>query len=116
MTTILLADDNASTRFLLRAQLEALGADILEAADGQAALELARAEHPRIAILDLNMPKLTGFEVCSHLKADETTRDIQAFILTASEEPDVQGYAFMAGADGFFAKGEGTWALCEKIA
>ena len=116
MTTILLADDNAATRLLLRAQLEALGANILEAADGQAALELARAERPSIAVLDFSMPKLTGIEVCSRLKAEQPTRGIRAFVLTASQDQDVQGYAFLAGVDGFFTKGEGTWALCQTIA
>jgi CheY-like chemotaxis protein len=101
---LLLADDNEMTRLLLRAQLESLSMDILEAADGQAALDLARAEHPRVAVLDLDMPKLTGFEVCTQLKADPTTQDIRVVIMTANAQDDVQGHAFGAGADAFIAK------------
>ena len=113
---VLLADDNAAVRLLLRAQLESLSLDILEAADGQAALDLAQAEHPRVAVLDLQMPKLNGFEVCTRLKADEATRDICVFILTGNGEDDVRAYAFAAGADYFFAKSDGTRALCQQIA
>lgn len=116
MGPILLADDSAMTRLVLRAQLESLSVPILEAADGQTALDLARAEHPRVAVLDLNMPKLNGFEVCAQLKADKATQDIQVFILTGHAEGDVEGNALSAGADGYFAKPLGIRALCERIA
>jgi CheY-like chemotaxis protein len=104
MSTILIADDSDIMRLLLRAQLESLSTDILEAADGQAALDLARAVHPRVAVLDLEMPQLNGLEVCAQLKADPATADIRVVILTASAEADVQGYAFAAGAECFFTK------------
>src|SRR5829696_4714368 len=104
MATILVADDSALIREVLRAQLEGLSADILEAADGQAALNLARAAHPRVAVLDCAMPKLTGLEVCAQLKANPATADIRVAILTASLDDDVQGYAFAAGADCFLLK------------
>ena len=104
MSTILLADDSALMRQMLRAQMESLSTDILEAADGQAALDLARAVHPRVAVLDVEMPKLNGLEVCAQLKADPATADIRVVILTASAEADVQGYAFATGAECFFTK------------
>ena len=104
MSTILVADDSTLMRQVLRAQLEGLSADILEAADGQAALDLARATHPRVAVLDCAMPKLTGLEVCAQLKADPATADIRVAILTASIDDDVQGNAFAAGADCFLLK------------
>jgi CheY-like chemotaxis protein len=116
MSKVLIADDSAIIRRVLRAQLESLSADILEAVDGRAALELARAEQPSVAVLDLNMPGLNGFEVCAQLKADASTRDMQVFILTAHGEGDVKGYALGAGADGFYVKPEGTRALLERIA
>ncbi len=116
MGAILLADDSALTRALLRAHLAPLNVPILEAADGQTALALARAEHPRVAVLDLDMPGLNGFEVCARLKADEATRDMQVFILTSHADAEVQGHAFGAGADGYFTKPSGTRALCERIA
>ena len=104
MPTILVADDSPLIREVLRAQLESLSIDILEAADGQSALELARAAHPRVAVLDFEMPKLNGLEVCAQLKADPATADIRVAILTGNLDDDVQGYAFAAGADCFLVK------------
>ena len=116
MRTILVADDEASVRRVLRAQLETLSVDILEAPDGPTALQLARAARPDVVVLDLDMPGLNGFEVCTHLKGDEVTRDIPVFILTGNAAADVQGYAFGAGADGFFAKPGDLRALRHVIA
>jgi CheY-like chemotaxis protein len=116
MSTILLADDDVEMRRMLRRQLERLGADILEAADGQTALDLARTEHPTVAVLDLAMPALDGYEVCTRLKAEESTRDIPVFILTGHSANEVQGHAFCTGADGFFAKPWDLRALREVIA
>jgi CheY-like chemotaxis protein len=116
MPKILVADDNTMTRLLLQAQLECLSIEILEAADGQSALDLARAEHPRVAVLDLDMPKLTGLEVCTQLKADTATQDTRVVIVTASEQDDVQGYAFQAGADAFFAKPWDMATLRRRVA
>jgi CheY-like chemotaxis protein len=61
------------------------------------------------------MPGLNGFEVCTQLKAEEATRDIPVFILTGNAAADVQGYAFGAGADGFFAKPADLRALRHVI-
>jgi CheY-like chemotaxis protein len=115
MATILIADDSPLMRQVLRAQLESLSTDILEAADGQAALDLARAMHPRVAVLDFEMPQLNGLEVCAQLKADPATADIRVAILTASIDDDVQGYAFAAGADCFLVKPCTLQALCQQI-
>jgi CheY-like chemotaxis protein len=115
MATILVADDSPLIREVLRAQLESLSTDILVAADGQAALDLARAAHPRVAVLDFEMPKLNGLEVCAQLKADPATADIRVAILTASPDDDVQGYAFMAGADCFLVKPCTLQELREQI-
>jgi CheY-like chemotaxis protein len=115
MPTILLADDSEVTRLLLKAQLESLGAQILEAADGQAAVDLARAAHPRVAVLDMEMPRLNGFEVCTQLKADPATADIRVVILTARTEDDVQGYALAAGADCYLTKPWDPQGLPQQI-
>jgi CheY-like chemotaxis protein len=115
MATILIADDSPLMRQVLRAQLESLSTDILEAADGQAALALARAMHPRVAVLDFEMPQLNGLEVCAQLKADPATADIRVAILTGSLDDDVQGYAFAAGADCFLVKPCTLQALCQQI-
>ncbi len=115
MPKILIADDSAMIRRLLRFQLESMSPEILETADGQAALDLARAAHPAIAVLDCEMPRLNGLEVCRQLKAEPATRDMTVHILTGSDPHGVEGYAMTAGADGFFTKPRGTRAVCQQI-
>jgi CheY-like chemotaxis protein len=115
MSTILIADGSPLMRQVLRAQLESLSTDILEAADGQAALDLAQATHPRVAVLDFALPKVNGVAVCAQLKADPATADIRVAILTASIDDDVQGYAFTAGAECFLTKPWAMQALREQI-
>jgi CheY-like chemotaxis protein len=116
MSTILVADDNAITRLLLRAQLESLSPEILEAADGQAALDQARAAHPRVVVLDVEMPQLNGFEVCAQLKADPATAEIRVVILTGNTAADVQGSVLAAGADCCLTKPWRIQALRQRIA
>ena len=116
MSTILIADDNALMRQMLRAQLESLSTEILEAADGPAALDLARAAHPRVAVRDCALPLVNGVEVCAQLKADPATADIRVAILTASIDDDVQGYAVMAGAECFLTKPWRLQDLRQRIA
>ena len=115
MATILVADANALIRFALRTQLERLSVDILEAADGHAALDLARAAHPRVAVLDCALPGLNGVEVCAQLKADPATADIRVAILTGGIDPDLQGYAVTAGAACFLTKPWAMQALRQQI-
>ena len=115
MATILVADANALIRCALRTQLERLSVAILEAADGPAALDLARAAHPRVAVLDCALPRLSGVEVCAQLKADPATADIRVAILTGSIDPDLQGYAVTAGAACFLTKPWAMQALRQQI-
>jgi CheY-like chemotaxis protein len=115
MTKILLADDEPGIRTVLRRLLEATApCEVLEAGDGQTAVALARAEHPRVVVLDLDMPGLTGYEVCLQLQSDPATRDIAVFILTGCPDADVQGYAFLPVA-GYFEKPLGVPALCRAV-
>ena len=67
--TILVADDDAHIRQLLMFALGKEGLDAIEAADGEAALAIAMAEQPDLIVLDINMPRLDGLEVCRRLRA-----------------------------------------------
>jgi CheY-like chemotaxis protein len=80
---VLVIDDDEAGRYLLRAILERAGARVLEAADGERGLELARAAGPAIVFLDLQMPGLSGFEVLERLRADPATRDLPVAVHTA---------------------------------
>jgi DNA-binding response OmpR family regulator len=86
MTTVLVVDDEAPIRLLCRVNLEAEGMTVLEAADGDQGLDLARAEHPDVVLLDVMMPGRSGWEVAEELLGDESTSSIPIIFLTARAE------------------------------
>jgi CheY-like chemotaxis protein len=103
--TILVADDQELTRDLVRAVLSTNPAyQVHEAVNGAEALALAREHHPDLVLLDVQMPEMTGPEVCVRLKGSPDTRDIPILLMSGMDPEDVEGYALMASADGFFAK------------
>lgn len=101
---ILIADDNEQNRELLEAYLSDQGHEILMAADGQQTLEIARKELPDLILLDIMMPKLSGYEVCQRLKGEEDTRRIPVLMVTALKEAGDIQKAVDAGADDFLTK------------
>jgi CheY-like chemotaxis protein len=105
MHRILIADDQPMMRRYVRTVLEsALDCEILEAADGADALALVRSESPDLVVLDVQMPKLTGPQVCQALKTDPATSGVRVVMLSAAVDPDVLGYGSLLGPDRFFAK------------
>jgi DNA-binding response OmpR family regulator len=83
---VLVIDDEAPIRLLCRVNLEAEKMEVLEAEDGTAGLELARAEQPDVILLDVMMPGLDGWEVLHRLLDDEQTKEIPIVFLTARAE------------------------------
>ena len=103
-TKILIADDNAPNVELLEAYLSGVECDIAIAVDGRDTLEKVAAFHPDLILLDIMMPKLSGFEVCKKLKDDPQTRSIMILMVTAlSESGDIER-AVEAGTDDFLSK------------
>ncbi len=89
---ILIAEDSATIRRLVAARLIADGYDVVEAADGEEAVELARREVPDLLILDKVMPKFDGFEVVRALREDPRTHAMPIVMLTErTSEDDVLG-------------------------
>ena len=85
-TTVLVVDDEAPIRLLCRVNLEAEGMRVLEAADGIAGVETARAELPDVILLDVMMPGMDGWQVAESLVDDEATNHIPLIFLTARAE------------------------------
>ncbi len=83
MTKVLVVDDEAPLRLLCRANLEAEGFEVVEAATGRAGLEAARAERPDLILLDVMMPGVDGWTVAEELLADDATEAIPIVFLTA---------------------------------
>jgi two-component system, OmpR family, alkaline phosphatase synthesis response regulator PhoP len=80
---VLVIDDEAPIRLLCRVNLEAEGVEVVEAADGERGIEVARAEEPDAILLDVMLPGLHGWAVAERLLEDETTRNIPIIFLTA---------------------------------
>jgi len=82
---ILIVEDDPDIISLLEFRLRDKGFDVLTATDGAEGLEIARREHPDLITLDINLPEVNGFTVCSMLKADPQYSDIPIIMLTARD-------------------------------
>lgn len=101
---ILIVDDNIDTVELLRKRLRAEGFDTEEAYDGEEALKKVEETHPDLIILDIMMPKLDGYEVCTRLKSNEKTKFIPIIMLTAKSDVESKVKGFDIGADDYVPK------------
>ncbi|MBD2015913.1 response regulator [Microcoleus sp. FACHB-53] len=110
--TILVVDDEAPIRQLLREQLEAEGYIVREAKDGMDAITQVRIKSPDLIILDVVMPQMSGFDVAAILKNNPDTREIPIIILSIVGEEE-RGYRL--GADKYLAKPIDTEALLKEI-
>jgi signal transduction histidine kinase len=110
--TILVVDDEAPIRQLLREQLEAEGYIVREAKDGMDAITKVRIKSPDLIILDVVMPQMSGFDVAAILKNNPDTREIPIIILSIVGEEE-RGYRL--GADKYLAKPIDTEALLKEI-
>src|SRR3954454_2422928 len=103
--TILLADDDDIGRYVVATMLRRAGFTVSEVADGLAAVEAVLADPPDLAVLDVKMPRLTGFEACRRLKSDEATRHIPVLLLSATfMETDAQVEGLENGADAYLTQ------------
>ncbi len=102
--TILLVDDNEQNLELLQAYLEDLGCTLRSATDGVAAIADVEQTPPDIILLDVMMPRMSGFQVCSKIKSDPATRDIPVIMVTALNEVGDVERAVESGADDFLTK------------
>ena len=101
---VLVVDDDPAIRLICTTWLSLDGYEVLEAANGQDALDLAFTEEPAVVLLDLSMPVLDGFAVAAALRADERTRELPLVVLTGEAGPHVTERVFEMGATGFFTK------------
>jgi len=101
---VLLVDDNEQNLELLHAYLEELPGRIETARDGLEALAAVRANRPNLILLDVMMPRMSGFQVCAKLKKDPETRDIPIVMVTALNEVGDVERAVESGADDFLTK------------
>jgi two-component system alkaline phosphatase synthesis response regulator PhoP len=104
-STILAVDDNAQNLELLVEHLQTIeGCSTLTAADGLEALEMVARTKPDLILLDIMMPRMSGFEVCRKLKSAPETRDIPIIMVTALNELGDMERAVQSGTDDFLSK------------
>jgi two-component system cell cycle response regulator DivK len=104
MATILIVEDNTANMTLAHYLLESVGHRVLSATDAEAGLALARAEHPDLILMDIQLPGMDGLAATSELKADASTRDIPVIALTALAMKGDEERILAAGCDGYIAK------------
>ena len=101
---VLLADDNPHGLELLEAYLATTDFDIRTATNGEEALQSIREWHPDIVLLDIMMPRLSGFEVCKSIRVDAELRNIGVIMVTALDQHSDIDRAVDAGTDDFLTK------------
>jgi len=101
---ILLVDDDESNRDMLSRRLEHRGYQVVTAVDGREALERARAEAPRLILMDVTLPVLDGLAATRELKSRPDLRDIPVIALTAHAGPEDRDRAREAGCDDYDTK------------
>lgn len=102
--TVLVCDNENILRRLVKASLQTHGVEVVEACDGDEALELARRHRPALVILDVMMPGKTGLHVLEELRRDPDLAETRVIVLTARAQVRDRDAALEAGADRFFAK------------
>ena len=112
---ILLVDDNLQNLELMQAYLDDLPSRVVTAADGVEAMEAVAREKPDLILLDVMMPRMSGFEVCQKLKANPETREVIIVMVTAlNEVPDYER-AVESGTDDFLSKPVNKLELLTRV-
>jgi len=115
MNRILIADDNVANRELLEAYLANVDCEIETSVDGQDTLDKVETFKPDLILLDVMMPKLSGFEVCKAIKEDPRGRRVMVLMVTALNELGDVDRAVAAGTDDFMSKPVNKVELLKRV-
>jgi len=113
--TVLVVDDNQQNLELLQVYLEDVDCQTIPARDGPEALEIIAKEFPDLILLDVMMPKMSGFEVCRRIKNDPKTSDIPVIMVTALNEFGDIERAIDSGTDDFLSKPVNKLELLTRV-
>lgn len=114
-STVLIVDDNAQNVELLQAFIESLPVKVVTASDGVEALAKVAEHNPDLILLDVMMPRMSGFQVCRTIKSDPKTRDIQVLMVTALNELGDIEAANECGTDDFVSKPVNKFELVTRV-
>jgi DNA-binding response OmpR family regulator len=101
---VLIADDEPLGAELLEAYLSECDYELRTASDGEQTLQIVSTWKPDLILLDIMMPRISGFEVCKRLRADPATRDVGVLMITALDQPSDIDRALDAGTNDFVSK------------
>ena len=115
--TVLIVEDHPQNLELLEVYMEDLAPEVttLSAVNGVEALEMVEKHQPDLILLDIMIPKMSGFEVCRHLKGNPETRDILVVMITALNETGDIERATECGTDDYLTKPVGRQALANLV-
>jgi CheY-like chemotaxis protein len=111
---VLVAEDHEDTRFLLKTLLNFRGLAVVEARNGEEAVELAKRERPALILMDGSLPKLDGCNATRRLRALDPLREVPIVFLSGYADQDSQAAAHEAGCDEYMTKPLDT-ALLDRI-
>lgn len=112
---VLVIEDNYYTREIIIRRLSRRGHQVVASVDGTQCLDLTRAEHPDIILLDMRLPTITGFEIAQILKADPDSRAIPIIAMTAYALEESRAAALAAGCNDYESKPLDFDRLLEKM-
>ena len=101
---VLVTDDEPITRMLVKLLLERQDFEVLEAANGRDAVEIAIREHPDLLMIDLNMPEMDGYEAIARVRREMSLAMMPVLVLTSEEGPGVERRVLELGADDYILK------------
>ena len=115
MKKILIAEDERDIRDLITFTLGFAGFEVVSAANGEEAVSLARQEIPDLILMDVRMPRMTGYEACAIMKADEKLKNIPVIFLSAKGQDSEIKTGLQAGATDYLLKPFAPDQLTERI-
>lgn len=115
MAKVVIAEDEPDIRDLIRFTLQFAGYEVFAGSNGEEGFELTKREKPDVVLMDVRMPKMTGYEACRRIKADPDLKDIPVVFLSAKgQDAEIQS-GLDAGADEYLLKPFAPDQLTERI-
>jgi two-component system phosphate regulon response regulator PhoB len=113
---VIVVEDDPTLRELVEEHLRGVGFEVAAFANGDAALRLLRDRRPDLLCLDLNLPSVSGFDLCEHIRSDPRLKDVAILMTSASVLLEARAYSFEAGADAYLRKPYTLEELTSEIA
>jgi len=101
---VLVVEDDPDTQSAVAQYLRECGFEVTVAADGVTAMRIVRETHQRVVYLDMNLPNISGFDVCEQIRADPELCEMGVVMVSAQSSINVEAFCFEAGADAFVRK------------